>query len=250
MADTVRFGHNAYFNLSIIQPMPSTLVHMAFGGLVGVGLLGAAFDRRAVIVILVIPALADLDAFATFVPGGHRSVGHTLMIPVAVAGLVYLDTWGRRHFTRLRERSLIRQRWGRWGVHVAWTAVAVYAIAGIGLDLVMGGPAGGVNLFYPFHDQFYRFDGHAFYSTTRGFVQTFIEFADEPGRAIDVGQRGTTREVRISSPVDPSPGAEQPPKERIFPIVTAGWQLLLIATSAFVIAMRLRNTESQVGRDF
>lgn len=219
--------------------MPSTLVHVAFGGLLGAGLLGAAFDRRAVLVVLAVPAIADLDAFATFVPGGHRSVGHTLLIPLAGAALVYLDTRGRERLSLPGEGSLLRARWGGWGVRVAWVSVAVYALAGIGLDLVMGGRYGGVNLLYPLHDQFYRFDGRAFYSTTRGLVQTFVELGGDGGGAVDVGQRGTSQEVRISSPVDPSAGEEPADVERIFPIVTAGWQLLLVASSAFVLSARL-----------
>lgn len=233
--------------------MPSTLVHVAFGGLLGAGLLGAAIDRRAVLVVLAVPAIADLDAFATFVPGGHRSVGHTLVLPLAAAALLVLDTRARARLRRLDDRSMVRRRWGEWGVRVAWVAVAVYALAGIGLDLVMSGRYGGVNLLYPFHDQFYRFDGRAFYSTTRGLVQTFVEVGVDGGGGVDVGQRGTSEQVRIASPVDPSAGEAPETTERIFPIVGAGWQLLVVVASAFVLATRLWRDEGPAaettGRD-
>lgn len=224
--------------------MPSTLVHVAFGGLLGAGLLGAAFDRRSILVVLVVAAVADLDAFLTFIPGGHRSVGHTILIPVGAATLLYLDTRGRTRLSRVGEQSVIRDRWGDRGVRVAGVSIAVYALAAIGLDLVMGGQYGGVNLLYPIHDQFVRFDGRAFYSTTRGFVQTFVELE---GSTVDVGQRGSAEQVHIASPVDPSPGEEPPDVERIFPIVAAGWQLLVVGASAFVIGGRLWEEERRTG---
>lgn len=226
--------------------MPSTLVHVAFGAIVATALLGTAFDRRAVLVVLAVVAAADLDTFAGLVvEGGHRSVGHTLLLPVGAAVLVSLDTWGRGRLSWLGGESWLGTRFEGDGVRVAWVCVVTFLVAAIGLDLVMSGRFGGVNLLYPFHDQFYQFDGRAFYSTERGFVQTFVEVTREQtanggtATTVDAGQKGSTAQVHISNPVDPSKGTEPPEVERIFPLVAAGWQLWVVATGAFVLAARL-----------
>ncbi len=207
--------------------MPSTVVHCALAGLLAASLLGEYFDGRAVAVVIAATIVPDLDVFAGFfIPGGHRSVLHTLLFPLGLAVLLYYDT-------RLRERSFVRERWHSRGVRVAWVSIAAIAFAAIGLDLV----SGGVNLFYPLYDQFYELSGKLIYSNNRGVVQTFVELS-EGSKAT----RGSTEQYRIGSGIDPTRGAEPKNVERIFPIAQSGWQLLLIVTSVFVLAVRLWET--------
>jgi membrane-bound metal-dependent hydrolase YbcI (DUF457 family) len=222
--------------------MPSLVVHVALAGLVGAALLGREFDRRSVAVILAVPVVPDLDSFASFVlPGTHRALLHTLLIPIMAGAVLYYDT-------RIRESSWLAGRYGVRGVHVAWVAVVVYAFAGIGLDLFT---AGGANPLYPVHDQFYAFTGRVEYSTVGGWEQTFVEVVrDAPAdggsgngggggtTTVDAGQRGSTAEVHVTSGIDPTRGAEPDDVERVFPIVRSGWQLLLVVSSAIVLAGR------------
>jgi ribosomal protein S18 acetylase RimI-like enzyme len=238
--------------------MPSLVVHVAVAGLVGGALLGREFDRRSVLLVLLVPVIPDLDAFAgLFVVGAHRALLHTLLIPLGAAALVWFDT-------TVREASWLRGRYGARGVHLAWVGVVVYAFAGIGLDLFTDG---GANPFYPLHDQFYEVSGRLQYSTTVGWEQTFVELhpgvdatkgaqavecpdadgggerALESGPAdphtVDLGQRGSSKEVHVNSGVDPSPGPECPGVERIFPVAQSGWELLLVVTGAVVVGGRL-----------
>lgn len=224
--------------------MPSTLVHVAFGAIIATALLGAAFDRRSILVVLAIVAAADLDSFAGLViEGGHRSVGHTLLLPLGASLLVALDTLWREHVPLIVDRSWLRVWYDGDGVRVAWVGIVTFTLAAVGLDLVMSGRFGGVNLFYPFHDQFYQFDGRAFYSTKRGLVQTFVELTQEQTASgtrtgIDAGQKGTSKEVHISNPIDPSKGKEPENVERIVPLVASGWQLWMLVTGAFVLTAR------------
>jgi hypothetical protein len=205
--------------------VPSTVVHCALAGLLAAGLLGDAFDARAVAIVLAATIVPDLDAFAGFViPGGHRSMLHTLLLPLGAAALLYADT-------HLREESFVRGRWRARGVRVAWVSIAAVAFAAIGLDLV----AGGVNLFYPIRDQFYALSGELLFSNNRGLVQTFVELGGGEAEAA----RGSSEQYRIGSGVDPTRGAEPENVERIFPVAQAGWQLLLIVTSTFVLGARL-----------
>lgn len=201
--------------------MPSTLVHLALGGLLAAALLReSAFGRRTVGIVLVATVLPDLDSFVSpLLAGAHRSLGHNLLIPIALVGAIAYDA-------RVRERSWLRERWGDAGPHVAWVALAGFAVAGVGLDYV----ANGVNLFWPIHDQFYTLNGRAGLSNQRGFFQTFVELTPETVR--------TTENLHYATGVDPSPGDEPENVERVFPLVWAGWQLLLVTTSAAVLAVR------------
>jgi membrane-bound metal-dependent hydrolase YbcI (DUF457 family) len=226
--------------------MPSLVVHVALAGLVGAALLGREYDRRSVLLVLLVPVIPDLDAFAGFVlPGAHRALLHTLLIPLGAALLVSFDT-------HVRESSWLRGRYGARGVHLAWVAVVVYAFAGIGLDLFT---RFGANPFYPLHDQFYAVSGELQYSTTVGWEQTFVELnlggeaaADtggggggsggDGGPAIDAGQRGSTEDVHINSGIDPTRGAEPADVERVFPVAQSGWQLLLVLTAGVVLVGR------------
>ncbi len=205
--------------------MPSTVVHLALGVLIAAGLLGDEFDARSLAVVLVAVAIPDLDAFAGFVvDGGHRAVLHTLLLPAGLGALLYYDT-------TVRDRSTVLARWGARGVRVAWVALAAIVLAAIGLDAVTGD----VNLFYPLHDQFYRIDGRLFVSNQRGIVQTFVE---------QETATGTTESVHVATGVDPNKGAEPENVERIFPIVWAGWQLLLVVSSVVVGGVRLRRSRN------
>jgi hypothetical protein len=205
--------------------MASTVVHLALGVLIAAGLLGDEFDARSLAVVLVAVAIPDLDAFAGFVlPGGHRALLHSLLLPVGLGALLY-------HDTTFRERSVVLARWGERGVRVAWVALAAVVLAAIGLDVVTGD----VNLLYPLHDQFYRIDGKLVISNQRGIVQTFVE---------QEAATGTTETVHVTSGVDPNRGAEPENVERIFPIVRSGWQLLLVVTSVVVGGVRLRQSRN------
>jgi inner membrane protein len=207
--------------------MPSMVVHLALAGLIAAGLLGTAFSLRSLAVVLAVVALADFDVFVGLVvPGTHRAAFHTLLLPLAVAGFVVYDT-------RVRERSLLRARFGPRGSTVAWTAVVAFGFAAVGLDLFTSG----ANPLYPLHDQFYEMNGKAILSNHQGFVQTFVEL---DGGTVEAKQLGSTEEVHVNSGVDPSRGAEPENVRRVFPVAQAGWQLLLVLTSLVVVGGRLR----------
>lgn len=206
--------------------MPSTVVHLAFAGLVGAGLLGADFDRRSVGAVLLAGALPDLDTFAgLFLPGAHRTLLHTLVLPVAVAGVLAYDA-------RVRPDSRLRARYGDRGVRVAWVALAAFAIGGVFPDLFTNG----VNALYPVHDAFYAVNGRLELSARRGVVQTFVETA--PDR-----ERPTTDTVHYATGVDPSPGPEPESVKRRFLVLGSGLELLVVLLSASVLGARLWERE-------
>lgn len=218
--------------------MPSSLVHVAFAGLLAAALLGAAYDLRALLVVLAVAAAPDLDAFGAFLfSGAHRALLHTFLIPLFAAAAVAVDT-------RLRERSSLRHRFGPRGVRVTWVAILAFAVAGIGLDFVTNG----VNALYPLVDQFYVLDGTLELSTTEGLVQTFVEVPAETGAAAGNGSVpapesvGTTENVTYTTGVDPDPdpGVESGPVERVFPVVRSGWQLLVVLASGVTVVARFR----------
>ncbi len=210
--------------------MPSTIVHMAFAGLLAAALLGPAFDRRSLAVVLAVVAFPDLDSFVALIATpGHRTVFHNVWIPVVAAAAIYADT-------RVRERSALRTRWGDRGVFVAWIAVVCYLAAHLGLDLADGV----INVFWPVHDQFYALRGSIELSDQRGIVQTFVEF---DGLVPSLQGFGTTGEVQITTGVDPGEGAS----ERLFPIVRSGWQLVVLVTGTLVVAARLWSPETDAG---
>lgn len=218
--------------------MASTVVHLAFAGLLAAALLGPYFDRRAVLVVFAATAFPDLDSFVALVSvAGHRTVFHTFLIPIGLGVLWGVDT-------RLRDRSFVRERWGQWGVAVGWMSIVAYAVAGIGLDFV----GAGVNPFWPVHDQFYTMDGKVELSDQRGVVQTFIDFSTEDGG--DGGSvpapdnRGSSQEVNVSTGVDPDPSGEQTDPERIFPVVRSGTQLLILVVGTVVTAAKLSLVEA------
>lgn len=211
--------------------MAGTVVHMAFAGLLAAAFLGAAYDWRAVAVVLAVTALPDLDAFVALVSSaGHRAALHNVVLPAVAAGLLWIDT------TR-RSRSAIRERFGARGVRIAWVSIVAFVASGVGLDAV----SGSVNPLYPLHDQFYSFDGEILLSDQRGLVQTFVEWSEEESVPAPQGQ-GSTQEVELSTGVNPDPSDTETDPERIFPIVRSGWQLLVlvVGTAATLARFKVR----------
>lgn len=217
--------------------MPSTVVHMAFAGLIGAALLGTAFDRRSVLVLFGVVVFVDLDSFIGLVSVvGHRTVFHTLLIPLGAAAFVALDQY-------VGESSVLRRRYGRRGVRITWVTIVVYVASAIGLDLFS---AGGANPLWPLHDQFYVIDGKVELSSQRGLVQTFVDLNSEQsgGQQTDgptTVARGSSEEVNVSTGVDPDPDQNAPddePVDRVFPVARSGWQLLLLVVGTGVTVAR------------
>jgi len=207
--------------------MPGTVVHLAFSGLLAAALLGAAYDRRSLLVVFGVTALPDLDAFLALVTVvGHRALLHNFTIPITGAVLLWIDT-------RIRPSSFVRHRWGARGVRIAWVSILVYAVSAIGLDLVNGV----VNPFWPVHDQFYTLDGKLELSDQRGIVQTFVDLSSEES-VVESEGFGSSEEVNLSTGIDPDPSGEETDPERIFPVVRAGWELVLLVVGTAVTATR------------
>lgn len=201
--------------------MPSTLVHVAVAVLVGAALLTDEFDRRSISVVAAAAVIPDLDTFVGLVvPGAHRALFHTLLLPTAVAGFLLVDA-------RRGDESWIRRRYGRRGVRVAWVALAGLTFGGILPDLFTNG----VNVFYPLHDAFYAVNGELLLSNQRGVVQTFVEVTP------DAATR-TTKNTHYWTGVDPTPGADPSSVERIFPVVESGTQLLLVLLAGVTLVTR------------
>jgi hypothetical protein len=209
--------------------MPSTLVHLAFAGLIASALLGTAFDKRSLLVVLGVTAFIDLDAFMALISTtGHRASLHNLMIPLAGGIVLWVDV-------SVREESLLLDRWGQWGLRVAWVTLLCYAVAGVLLDLTDGV----VNLFWPLHDQFYVLEGKLELSDQRGIVQTFIETSDGDGGSIPAPESvGTTEDVELSTGVNPGETEDSTDPERVFPIIGATWELVVFLTGTAVTATR------------
>lgn len=204
--------------------MPSTLVHVAIGGLIAAGLLGTYFDRRSVLVVLAAAALPDLDSFIALVlVGTHRALLHNLVLPGLVTAALYLDS--------RRPNSRVRGRFGDRGVRVAWVSIVAFVFAGVAPDMVTNG----VNPFYPLVDRYVALDGHLLVSSTRGVVQSFVELHPESSTV-----RGTTGDTFYYTGVDTDPGPDEPDRERVFPIVNSGMQALLVVLSGLVLAGRFR----------
>lgn len=206
--------------------MPSTIVHAAVAGLIGAALLGAAFDRRALLVLVVVVAIPDLDSFIALVStAGHRTSLHNLTIPVLAGAAWYLDV-------HVREESLLRSRWGGWGVRVAWVAICCYGLGHVMLDLTDGV----ANLFWPLQDQFYTLRGEMELSNQRGLVQTF---RDGDGFLL-FETVGTSTETEVTTGVDPGQTTDGQTAERMFPLFGSGLELLVTLIGTVVIAARFR----------
>ena len=207
--------------------MPSTVVHVAFGALVATGLL-RAFDARSLAAVCAFTAVPDLDTFlGVWIPGGHRALLHTALLPLALGALV---AWDAR-----RDGGWLRHRFGDTGPHVAGVGVVALALGGIGPDLLTNG----VNLFYPVHDTFYAFDGELQFSSTRGVVQTFVELGGDGSGAAD-SVVGTTETVHYETGVDVARGNDPADAERLFPVVRSGMQLVVVVTAVVAVWGRFR----------
>jgi hypothetical protein len=214
--------------------VPSTVVHAGFALLLAAGLLGAYYDRRALAVLLVVLVVPEADSFLGVVmAGAHRTVGHTFVIPAVAALGLYYDT-------RVRERSLVRDRLSERWVAVAWVAVFVHVFAHVALDWTH---LDGVNALWPLRDRFFSLEGEAFYSTAEGFVQTFVDVRVDPEtgrRTVDAGAGGTSESVHVSNPVqprDPDLNVEEP-VDRRFPVANGGWRLYLVGLGLFALVAR------------
>ena len=204
-------------------------MHAALGVVLAAAVLGPAFDRRAGVVAALAGAAPDLDAVFGLlaVPGGlpvpestHGAVLHSVFIPGLAALAIYADA---------RRGRRLRARYGAAGVRLAWVAVLVYAVAGIGLDLFNVAAA---NPLWPLHDMFYGIIGQIQFTNQELFVQTYVRF-DANGHAVYVGQQGDTGSRFLRSPFNPARGPNDS-AERTFAVVDSGWQLLVLLTAPVV----------------
>lgn len=208
--------------------MVPTPVAAAVAALLAAALLGRAFDRRAVAIVVAAGVAPDLDAIASLgIRGATNAAFHTLLVPGLLGAALYWDTTHR-------EKSWLRDRYGWRGVRIAWVALAAYLVAGIGLDLFS---VEGVNLFWPVHDRFYAVTGRLLYSTEDGLVQTYVTIGGDDYLA--VGSPGTTATHHVASWINPTPGTGwESGAERRFPIVETGWQAIVVVTAVAVLAIR------------
>ena len=216
--------------------MPSSVVHAALGLTVAVGLLGAHYDRRALGVVLAVIVAPELDSLLGFVmSGAHRTVFHTLVLSIVGAAVLYWDT--------RRDDSWLRNRWGSYGVQVAWVALFVHTFTHIALDWTH---LDGINLVWPLLDQFVALDGEL-YISSEGVVQTFVDVSLDPTtgqQVVDAGQSGTTQSVHVSTPVQPTKEPEGP-VDRRFPIAVHGWQLYVVCLGLFTLIARRLQTPTR-----
>ena len=214
--------------------MPSTVVHAGFALLLAAALLGDYYDRRALAALLVVLVLPEVDSFlGPVMPGAHRTVGHNLVVPAIGALCLYYDT-------RVRNRSLVRDRLSDRWVAVAWVAIFVHVSAHVALDCTH---LDGVNLFWPLRDQFLALDGEILLSTADGFVQTFVDVRIDPetgARSVDAGATGSTETVHVNNPVEPRDPdvVTEEPVDRRFPVANGGWRLYLIGLGLFAVVAR------------
>lgn len=207
--------------------MPSTVVHVALAGLIGAALLGDAFDRKAMLVVLAATAFPDLDSFVPLVSTvGHRAALHTFVIPLLGGLLLYADV----HW---RSDSFVLGRWGPRGLRVAWVGLLCYAVAGIALDFTRGV----VNPFWPLYDQYFLVDGTIELSSRRGIVQTFVDLGSGGDASSD--SVGSSSEVVLDTGVNPQQGPDEP-VDRVFPVVRDTWELVVLLAGTAVTAARFR----------
>lgn len=200
--------------------MPSTIVNLAAGVLLGVALLGAAFDQRSVAVVAAAAAAPDADALVDlFGIGAANATFHSVFIPLAAAALLYYDA-------AVRDRSWVFDRYGWYGVRVAWVAIAAYAVAGIAPDVFSAESAA---FLYPFSDRYYTVTGGFLLSTQEGIVQTYVAF---DGRWIELETPGTIGTYHVDTWIEPAS------EERRLGIVESGWQAVLVVTAVVAIPIK------------
>lgn len=207
--------------------MPSTVVHVAFAGLLGVALLGDEFDTRAILVVMGCAAVLDLDTLiGIVVPGTHRAALHNVWIVLVPAAFLLWDG-------TLRERSIVEERWGTSGRRVAWTGVVAVLFAHILFDAFFNG----VNLFWPLYDRFYDLSGSLLVTDQRGLVQTFVEF--DTGALAESTARGTTENTHYRTGFDPTRDEPATAVERIFPIAATGERFVLTLAGFTAVVVRI-----------
>ncbi|MEM4782511.1 MAG: metal-dependent hydrolase, partial [Halalkalicoccus sp.] len=117
--------------------------------------------------------------------------------------------------------SYVYDRWGAYGVRVAWVSIVAMAFGHIALDAFDTG----INAFWPIYDQFYRVSGHLVLAYQGGFTVDFIE----------VTELGTTGDIHYRTGFDSvdADGA------RRFPVSLSGEQFVLLVVSGLVVGRRL-----------
>ncbi|SFR39806.1 MULTISPECIES: hypothetical protein [Halorubrum] len=210
--------------------MAPTPVSAAVGALLAAALLGDAFDRRAVAVVVAAAVLPSLDAAASLVvPGATNALLHAVWPPLLVGGLLHWDT-------ALRAESTLRDRGGRRAVRIAWVALASFVVAGIGAALFAGE---GAALLYPLEDARYVVRGRLVFSTQEGIVQTFLALGGDGSGVLPLRTAGGAVADPVASWVNPDgrPGLD-PGADREFRFVDGGWQLVVVAAAAATLAVR------------
>jgi hypothetical protein len=205
--------------------MPPTLVHASLGVLLGAALLGAAFDRWSILLVVTLAVLPDLDLVAAVVlPGTGNALLHSLWLVVLGVALVYWET-------EVRKQSWLRDRHGWRGIRIAWVGLAATAVAGIGLDLFSDA---GVNLLFPVSDRFYAIDdGMLLYSTQDGLIQSYVDTGG-PG-LVSLDSQGTTATHRVNTWLTPSEDGD-----RTIYFVREAWQAVVVVAATALIAVRFR----------
>jgi membrane-bound metal-dependent hydrolase YbcI (DUF457 family) len=207
--------------------MPSTVVHVAFAGLVGVGLLGERFDTRSILIVMGCSAVPDLDTvIGIVVPGTHRAALHNIWIVLLPTGFLLWDGL-------IREESIVRARWGDAAPRVVWVTLAALLFAHVLFDAFFNG----VNLFWPLHDRFYDLSGTLLVTDQRGLVQTFVEFDGET--VAESTARGTTENTHYRTGFDPTRDEPATGVERIFPIAATGERFVLMLTGFGTVLVRI-----------
>ncbi|ELY74014.1 metal-dependent hydrolase [Natrinema pallidum] len=207
--------------------MPSTVVHVAFAGLLGVALLGDEFDTRAIVLVMGCAAVIDLDTLiGIVVPGTHRAALHNVWIVLVPAAALLWDG-------TIRAESTLRDRWGSYGHRVAWASLAGVFVAHVLFDAFFNG----VNLFWPLHDRFYDLSGELLVTDQRGLVQTFVEL--DAGSLAESTARGTTENTHYRTGFDPTRDEPATAVERIFPIAATGERFVLTVAGLGTVLVRL-----------
>ncbi|ELZ60591.1 MULTISPECIES: hypothetical protein [Halorubrum] len=210
--------------------MAPTLVTAAVGALLAAALLGDAFDRRSVAVVVAAALVPSLDAVASLaVPGATNALLHAVWLLSLATALLYWDT-------TLRGASALRERGGWRAARTAWVALAAFAVAGIGSALFAGE---GAALLYPLEDARYALRGRLVFSTQEGLVQTFLTLGAEGPGVLPIESVGGAVADPVGSWVNPDgrPGLD-PGADREFRVVESGWQLVVVAAAAATLAVR------------
>ena len=214
--------------------MPSTVVHVAFAGLLGTALLADAFDIRTILLVMGSSALLDLDTLiGIVVPGTHRAALHNVWIVFVPAVFLLWDGV-------IREESLVRTRWSDAAPRIAWVTLTALLFAHVLFDAFFNG----VNLFWPLHDRFYDLSGTLLVTDQRGLVQTFVEL--DAGELADATARGTTENTHYRTGFDPTRDDPAAGVERIFPIAATGERFVLTVAGFATVLLRVLEEQRAV----